>query len=232
MMKMQAVGFSEFGGPEVLRLVSLPVPSPGPGQVRVRSEGLWVVADASPADEALVSELGAHVVVPRAPSVRGARRAWPARAGILIPVEYVFRKPTGSPADRGAAPPRYRREDGPAGMIIERDVPVPVRGGVTVEWRARLPQGPRSASGGRSRGLHAEPDRHRRARAPDQPASVPDHPRHRCRQHRRVRRFPRHRAGLPRTGPRPRGPGGTGKSPPATWWPATGPPNSPACCSS
>ena len=47
-------------------------------------------------------------------------------------MEYVFRKPTGSPADRGAAPPRYRREDGPPGMIIERDVPVPVRGGVTV----------------------------------------------------------------------------------------------------
>jgi len=47
-------------------------------------------------------------------------------------VEYLFRKPTGSPANRGAAPPRYRREDGPAGMIIERDVPVPVRGGVTV----------------------------------------------------------------------------------------------------
>lgn len=33
---MRAVGFSEFGGPEVLRLTSLPVPSPGPGQVRVR----------------------------------------------------------------------------------------------------------------------------------------------------------------------------------------------------
>ena len=47
-------------------------------------------------------------------------------------MEYLFRKPTGSPADRGATPPRYRREDGPAGMLIERDVPVPVRGGVTV----------------------------------------------------------------------------------------------------
>jgi NADPH:quinone reductase-like Zn-dependent oxidoreductase len=33
---MRAVAFSEFGGPEVLRLVSRPVPSPGPGQVRVR----------------------------------------------------------------------------------------------------------------------------------------------------------------------------------------------------
>jgi NADPH:quinone reductase len=33
---MRAVGFTEFGGPEVLRLVSLPVPLPGPDQVRVR----------------------------------------------------------------------------------------------------------------------------------------------------------------------------------------------------
>ncbi len=36
MTSMRAVGFTEFGGPEVLRIVSLPVPSPGPGQVRVR----------------------------------------------------------------------------------------------------------------------------------------------------------------------------------------------------
>ena len=33
---MNAVGFTEFGGPEVLRIVSLPVPVPGPGQVLVR----------------------------------------------------------------------------------------------------------------------------------------------------------------------------------------------------
>ncbi len=65
---------------------------------------------------------------------------------MLIPVEYVFRKPTGSPADRGAAPPRYRREDGPAGMIIERDVPVPVRGGVTVYADVFRPAGERPAS--------------------------------------------------------------------------------------
>ena len=194
-----------------------------------RSEGLRVVADASPADEDLVSELGAHMVVPRGPGVAGrmrqvlpagvdalldaavmgpqvlaavrdggqviavrpfsgetergisvslvlvfrhlheggklARLAELAAKGVLSlrvadvlpaaraaeahrrfeahgvrgqscwhsdPVEYVYRKPTGSPADRGAAPPRYRLEQGPAGMIIERDVPVPVRGGVTV----------------------------------------------------------------------------------------------------
>ncbi len=64
---------------------------------------------------------------------------------MLILVEYVFRKPTGSPADRGAAPPRYRREDGPAGMIIERDVPVPVRGGVTVYADVFRPAGGRPA---------------------------------------------------------------------------------------
>ena len=45
---------------------------------------------------------------------------------------YIFRGATGSPRDRGAAAPRYRQEAGPGGMIIERDVPVPVRGGVTV----------------------------------------------------------------------------------------------------
>jgi len=45
---------------------------------------------------------------------------------------YLFRAPASSPRERGAAPPRYRREAGPDGMIIERDVAVPVRGGVTV----------------------------------------------------------------------------------------------------
>ena len=44
---------------------------------------------------------------------------------------YLFRKPTGAPGDRGATPPRYRRETAD-GMIIERDVRVPVRDGVTV----------------------------------------------------------------------------------------------------
>ena len=46
-------------------------------------------------------------------------------------VEYRFRPPTGRPEDRGASSPRYRREDS-GGMIIERDVPVPVRDGITV----------------------------------------------------------------------------------------------------
>jgi NADPH:quinone reductase len=33
---MKAVGFSTFGGPEVLSVAELPVPQPGPGEVRVR----------------------------------------------------------------------------------------------------------------------------------------------------------------------------------------------------
>lgn len=33
---MRAIQFTEFGGPEVLRLVELPDPEPGPGEIRVR----------------------------------------------------------------------------------------------------------------------------------------------------------------------------------------------------
>ena len=32
---MKAVSFSQFGGPEVLEIVDLPDPHPGPGQVRI-----------------------------------------------------------------------------------------------------------------------------------------------------------------------------------------------------
>jgi NADPH:quinone reductase len=55
---MRAVGFTEFGGPEVLRIVSLPVPSPGPGQVRVRV----AAAAVNPTD--LAFRAGAHRSMP------------------------------------------------------------------------------------------------------------------------------------------------------------------------
>jgi NADPH:quinone reductase-like Zn-dependent oxidoreductase len=32
---MKAVRFSQFGGPEVLEIVDLPDPHPGPGEVRI-----------------------------------------------------------------------------------------------------------------------------------------------------------------------------------------------------
>ena len=55
---MRAVGFTEFGGPEVLRLVTLPVPVPGPGEVRVRV----AAAAVNPTDLAFRS--GAHRSMP------------------------------------------------------------------------------------------------------------------------------------------------------------------------
>ena len=55
---MRAVGFSEFGGPEVLGLVTLPVPSPGPGEVRVRV----TAAAVNPTD--LAFRAGAHRSMP------------------------------------------------------------------------------------------------------------------------------------------------------------------------
>lgn len=39
---MKAVVFNEFGGPEVLRYVDLPMPEPGPGQVLVKTESAGV----------------------------------------------------------------------------------------------------------------------------------------------------------------------------------------------
>jgi NADPH:quinone reductase-like Zn-dependent oxidoreductase len=57
-MTMRAVGFTEFGGPEVLRVISLPVPPPGPGQVRVRV----AAAAVNPTDLAFRS--GAHRSMP------------------------------------------------------------------------------------------------------------------------------------------------------------------------
>jgi NADPH:quinone reductase-like Zn-dependent oxidoreductase len=55
---MRAVGFTEFGGPEVLGIVTLPVLSPGPGQVRVRV----TAAAVNPTD--LAFRAGAHRSVP------------------------------------------------------------------------------------------------------------------------------------------------------------------------
>lgn len=43
---MEAIGVTEFGGPEVLHVVSLPSPEPGPGEVRIRVHAVTV----NPAD--------------------------------------------------------------------------------------------------------------------------------------------------------------------------------------
>lgn len=41
---MKAVGFTEFGGPEVLQVLELPTPEPGPGEVRIRVHAATVNA--------------------------------------------------------------------------------------------------------------------------------------------------------------------------------------------
>jgi NADPH:quinone reductase len=43
---MKAIGLTEFGGPEVLKVVDLPEPEPGPGEVRIRVHAVAV----NPAD--------------------------------------------------------------------------------------------------------------------------------------------------------------------------------------
>jgi uncharacterized protein len=45
--------------------------------------------------------------------------------------EYIFRSPTGAPEERGGAPPTYRRTV-ENGILIERDVPVPMRDGARI----------------------------------------------------------------------------------------------------
>lgn len=41
---MKAVGFTEFGGPEVLQVLELPTPEAGPGEVRIRVHAATVNA--------------------------------------------------------------------------------------------------------------------------------------------------------------------------------------------
>ena len=44
--RVRAVGFTEFGGPEVMRILQLPEPHAGPGQVRIKV----VASDVNPSD--------------------------------------------------------------------------------------------------------------------------------------------------------------------------------------
>ena len=39
---MKAIGLTEFGGPEVLRVVDIPEPHPGPREVRIRVHAVAV----------------------------------------------------------------------------------------------------------------------------------------------------------------------------------------------
>ena len=64
---MRAIQMSEFGGPEVLRLVELPDPQPGPEEVLIRVSGRWVLSRDLPDIVAAVE---------RRPPLAALRRFW------------------------------------------------------------------------------------------------------------------------------------------------------------
>ncbi|WP_432495449.1 zinc-binding dehydrogenase [Kineococcus gypseus] len=114
----RAVRFERFGGPDVLSVVDVPAPEPGPGQVRVtvRAAGVSIVGSA--AREGALAELyptafpgseGAEfagVVTAAAPgcgfAVGEEVLGWSARRdahaeAVLVPAAHLVRKPAGLP---------------------------------------------------------------------------------------------------------------------------------------
>ena len=79
----KAIVFTEYGDPDVLRLVDVPTPEPGPGQVRVRMKAAGV----QPTDTRTRS---------------GAWRAW-------MPVRFPARLGNGASSDLFGAAQRPRR---------------------------------------------------------------------------------------------------------------------------
>ncbi|MFG2461921.1 NADP-dependent oxidoreductase [Streptomyces sp. NPDC048523] len=127
---MKAVGFTEFGGPEVLRVLDLPVPEAGPGEVRIRVHAATVNAvdalqrsgparspDARPPfvpgmeAAGVVDQIGAgtdtvlgvgdHVMA--FVLADGARGAYAER--VVVPAESVVRAPQGASDEEAASLP-------------------------------------------------------------------------------------------------------------------------------
>ncbi|MDC2956717.1 NADP-dependent oxidoreductase [Streptomyces gilvifuscus] len=127
---MKAIGLAEFGGPEVLRVLDLPVPEAGPGEIRIRvhaatvnpvdtlvRRGIAFVSDAEPPfvpgmDAAGVIEqigeatdtdltVGDHVMAVAV--VSGTHGAYAEH--LVVPAESVVRAPTGVTAAEAATLP-------------------------------------------------------------------------------------------------------------------------------
>ena len=112
---MRAAAFTEFGGPEVLRLMDLPDPQPGPGQVRVRVKAAGV----QPADLAVRqgwAPPGASISFPQIPGNEFAGVVDQGAAGwapgddvlgfttltayaelVVVPADQLVRKPASMP---------------------------------------------------------------------------------------------------------------------------------------
>ncbi|MER5659779.1 NADP-dependent oxidoreductase [Streptomyces mirabilis] len=127
---MKAIGLTEFGGPEVLRVLDLPVPEAGPGEIRIRVHGATVnpvdtlvrrgiafVSDAEPPyvpgmDAAgVVEQIGAGVNSDLAVGdhvmavvvVSGTHGAYAEH--VVVPAESVVRAPAGATAIEAATLP-------------------------------------------------------------------------------------------------------------------------------
>ena len=98
---MHAIQVPEFGGPEVLRYLSLPVPEPGAGQVRVRLHAVGV----NPADTYIRTGTYAFFTpeLPYTPGFDGAGvvDAVGAGAGAVAPGDRVFVAALGTPGSSG-----------------------------------------------------------------------------------------------------------------------------------
>ena len=121
---MKAIRIEGFGGPDVLRLAELPVPSPGPGQIvaRVEAAGVNFIdiyhrTGLYPNPLPLVPGMeGAGVVTAVGPGVslfrEGARVAWANVLGSYAEHALV-------PADRAVAVPTALRADTVAGAMLQ-----------------------------------------------------------------------------------------------------------------
>lgn len=122
---MRAVGFTEFGGPEVLRILELPTPEAGPNEVRIRVHAATVNAvdalqrsgparspDAQPPfvpgmeAAGIVDQIGASADTDLSVGDRvmaivlpdGAHGAYAEQ--VVVPVDSVVRAPTARPTRR------------------------------------------------------------------------------------------------------------------------------------
>jgi NADPH:quinone reductase len=77
---VKAMGLTEFGGPEVLQVVTLPSPQPGPGEVRIRVHAVAV----NPTDATFRAGGRAAQLADRAPPVHAPKNATDAEAATLL----------------------------------------------------------------------------------------------------------------------------------------------------